>query len=542
MDGTPNNPIKWGVYREGVRSQLQRFESLPQDGLALMQSYQAVLDNDETFTQYFSDKPLESYTIESRVREILGIRPRDKNGPSVSWVNIFRHGSFEKQSDGSYHCYDQGNLISFDESLHKSILLNRCFLPENSCLWPSPADAERESEVTLAIEADILDEIDRKTKYVEKLKRLQLALKKRRIKLLQGVQDPVKRSRTPQTPGSQYPTPSESLRPTVSVETHTRARSSSESSGVSSGSDIPFTAPGDTSRPISHDSDDNNDDAVSNSHQQKNLNAITESYQKAFQNEMGVSVSGLLSSRKPQVAQNQDRTQNPKPFQEDGSAQNPKPFQGDGSAKHQLHGNEDLARPPLKKQKTETAPSPAEIETIDLSGELPMWKEKVDTPTKHQPAYSTTGKKRQGQKRTRNNFTDYEKEHAPAWFKSQVNAGKTPSEIEKAYVEEFGVFHRWLTVKLWVDRMDERAAKAEKTVKAENPSKIVPIRTFPTSRVMSATDAVPSRIAAAPPYVSPYPLFRSPQQPGGSPVPYQLDWPSKTAASTPFKSGLPNVY
>ena len=164
MDGTPNNPIKWGVYREGVRSQLQRFESLPQDGLALMQSYQAVLDNDETFTQYFSDKPLESYTIESRVREILGIRPRDKNGPSVSWVNIFRHGSFEKQSDGSYHCYDQGNLISFDESLHKSILLNRCFLPENSCLWPSPADAERESEVTLAIEADILDEIARKTK------------------------------------------------------------------------------------------------------------------------------------------------------------------------------------------------------------------------------------------------------------------------------------------------------------------------------------------------------------------------------------------
>lgn len=318
---------------------------------------------------------------------------------------------------------------------------------------------------------DMLMETD-----VEKLKRLQLALKKRRIKLLQGVQDPVKRSRTPQTPGSQYPTPSESLRPTVSVETHTRARSSSESSGVSSGSDIPFTAPGDTSRPISHDSDDNNDDAVSNSHQQKNSNAITESYQKAYQNEMGVSVSGLLSSRKPQVAQNQDRTQNPKPFQEDGSAQNPKPFQGDGSAKHQLHGNEDLARPPLKKQKTETAPSPAEIETIDLSGELPMWKEKVDTPTKHQPAYSTTGKKRQGQKRTRNNFTDYEKEHAPAWFKSQVNAGKTPSEIEKAYVEEFGVFHRWLTVKLWVDRMDERAAKAEKTVKAENPSKIVVLK------------------------------------------------------------------
>jgi hypothetical protein len=177
-----------------------------------------------------------------------------------------------------------------------------------------------------------------------------------------------------------------------------------------------------------------------------------------------VSVSGLLSSRKPQVAQSQDHTQNPKPFQ------------GDGSAKHQLHDGEDLTRPPLKKQKTETAPSPAEIETIDLSEELPMWKEKVDTPTKPQPTSSTTGKKHKGQKRTRNNFTDYEKEHAPAWFKSQVNAGMPPSEIEKAYVEKFGVFHRWLTVKLWVDRMDERAAKAEKTVEAENPSKIVVLK------------------------------------------------------------------
>ncbi|CAG8188414.1 unnamed protein product [Penicillium nalgiovense] len=472
MDGIPNHPIKWGTYREGVRSQLQRFESLPQDGLALMQSYQAVLDNDETFTQYFSDKLLESYIIESRLRETLGIRPpsssdsessRDKNDPSISWVNIFRHGSFEKQSDGSYHCYNQGNLVKIDESLHKSILLNRCFLPANSYLWPSPADAERESEVTLAIEADILDEIDRKIKYVEKLKRLQLALKKRRIKLLQGIQDPVKRSRTPQTPGLQYPTPRESLRPTVSVETHTRARSSSESSGISSGSDIPFTARGDASRPISYDSDDDNDD-TDNSHQQENSNIITESDQKACENEMGVSVSGLLSSRKPQVAQSQDYTQNSKPFQ------------GDGSAKHQLHGNEDLMRPLLKKQKTETAPSPAEIETIDLNEELPMWKEKVDTPTKPQPTYPTTGKKRKGQKRTRNNFTDYEKEHAPAWFKSQVNAGKLPSEIEKAYVEKFGVFHRWLTVKLWVDRMDERAAKAEKTVEAENPSKIVVLK------------------------------------------------------------------
>ncbi|KAJ5533932.1 hypothetical protein N7527_000186 [Penicillium freii] len=476
MDGSPNHPIKWGMCREGVRSQLPKFESLPQDGLMLMQSYQAVLDNDETFTQYFSDEPLESYTVETRLRNTLGIRPpspsdsgpsRSENDPSISWVNIFRHGSFEKQSDGSYHCYDQGNLVQIDESLHKSILLNRCFLPANSYLWPSPTDVERESRITLAIEADVLEELDQKIKYVEKLKRLQLALKKRRARL-QGIPDPVKRSRTPQTPGVQYPTPNESRRLTISVESHnTRARSSSESSGVSSGSDIPFTVP--VSKEVSFDSDsDDHDDVFNNSRQQEHSNPTNlvadsnqkgnDNSQKPFDNEMGVSVSGLLSNRKPEVAQSRDGTQQ---F---------KQAQGDGSAKHQLHGSSDLMRPPPKKQKIETAQSPTNIETNDLGEELPMWKEKVDTPIKPQPSSSTAGTRRKGQKRTRNNFTDYEKQHAPAWFKEQVDAGKLPADIEQAYHKKFGVFHRWLTLKLWVDRLEARAAKAKP------PSKIVVLK------------------------------------------------------------------
>ncbi|KAJ5512791.1 hypothetical protein N7463_002343 [Penicillium fimorum] len=460
MGGGLNHPIKWGTYREGVQSQLQKFESLPHHGLTLMQSYQAVLDNDETFTQYFSDEPLESYTIESRLRETLGIRPPcssdAENNPSISWVNIFRHGSFEKQSDGSYYCYDQGNRVQIDESLHKSILLNRCFLPANSYLWPSPTDVERESTITLAIEADVLDELDKNIKYVEKLKRLQLSLKKRRSKL-QGIRGPLKRSRTPQTPGSQYPTPNESRRPTVSVETHDiRARSSSESSDVSSGSDIPFTVPGDISQPICYDTEDGDDTVEEGPSQQEHWKLIAESNQKTYHNETGVLVSGLLSNRRPDVTQRQDDTQKSQRFQ------------GDVLAKHQLHGNEDIMRPPPKMQKTETTSSPTEI--IDFGEELPMWNEKVDTPNKPQPISSSAGKRRKGQKRTRNNFTDYEKEHAPAWFKSQVEAGKLPGDVEKAYVEKFGVFHRWLTLKLWIDRLDERAAKAER------PSKIVVLK------------------------------------------------------------------
>ncbi|KAI2711923.1 hypothetical protein CBS147332_5559 [Penicillium roqueforti] len=559
MNTGPNHPIKWGTCREGVLSQLQRFESLPQDGLKLMESYQAVLDNDETFTQYFSDKPLESYTIETRLRETLGIRPPRQNNPSISWVNIFRHGSFEKQSDGSYYCYDEGKLVEIDKSLHKCILLNRCFLPTNSYLWPSPADAEREAEVTLAIEADILDEIDKKIKYVEKLKRLQLALKKRRNKL-QGIRVPVKRSRTPQTP-VQYPTPNESRHPTVSVETrNARARSSSESSGISSGSDIPFAVSGDNSRPLSYDRDDA---AGSSGQEHSNPIDLAEGNQNPHDNKMGVSVARCRSNRNPEVAPIQHDKQKSKQSQGDESpkhqlddTQKSKQSQGDESPKHQLDDNEDLVQPPPKKQKFETEPLPTDIvqtdiiptdivptdivptdiETIDLSEELPMWKGKVDTPTKPQPK-SSTGK-RIGQKRTRNNFTDYEKKHAPAWFKSQIDAGRLPADVEKAYAEKFGVFHRFLTVKLWVDRMEERASRAQP------PSKIVvlkPIRKFPTSRAMSPAAVSSTSFPPAPPYVSPYPLFRPNGLPGSS-VAYQLDWPSKLAGLPSTKSGLPNVY
>ncbi|KAF4763302.1 hypothetical protein HAV15_000538 [Penicillium sp. str.  len=421
MDGGPNHPIKWWTYREGVRSQLPKFESLPQDGLRLMQSYQAVLDNDETFTQYFSDEPLESYTVETRLRQTLGIHPpsssdsgpsRSENDASISWVNIFRHGSFEKQSDGSYYCYDQGNLVQIDESLHKASF---------------STDASSRQTPTCG----------------------QVPLTPRG--------SPVRRK----PPGAQYPTPNESRRLTISVKAHdTRARSSSESSGVSSGSDIPFTIP--VSKEVSLDSDSDDHDAVfDNPRQQENsnpTNLIADSNQKPFDNKMGVSVSGLLSNRKPEVAQSRDGTQQ---F---------KQFQGDMSAKHQLHGSSDLMRPPPKKKKIEAAPSPTNIETNDLGEELPMWKEKVDTPIKPEPSSSTTGTRRKGQKRTRNNFTDYEKQHAPAWFKKQLDAGIPAADVEKAYHKKFGVFHRWLTLKLWVDRLEERAAKAKP------PSKIVVLK------------------------------------------------------------------
>ena len=202
--------------------------------------------------------------------------------------------------------------------------------------------------------------------------------------------------------------------------------------------------------PMCNSSENKGDDTVERDASQKNhWKVIADNNQKAYDNETGVSVAGLLSTRKPEVTQRAGDTQKSQRSAEDFST------------KEQLDNGEDLMRPPPKRQKNATTSSSTAIEAIDLSEELPMWNERVDTPQKPQPKVSSAGKRHKGQKRTRNNFTDYEKEHAPAWFKSQMDAGKLPADIEKAYQEKFGVFHRWLTLKLWVDRLDKRAAEAE---------------------------------------------------------------------------------
>jgi hypothetical protein len=215
---------------------------------------------------------------------------------------------------------------------------------------------------------------------------------------------------------------------------------------------------------VFYDTEDYDDKTVDEEHP----NLIARSNQQAYDNESEVSVSGLLSTRRPEATKHQDDTQKSNQFQ------------GDVPAKHQLHGSEEPIQPHAKKQRIEITSSPRDIETIDLSEELPMWKEKVDTPHQPQPKSSSAGKQQKGQKRTRNNFTEYEKDHAPAWFKSQVDAGKLPGEIEKAYVERFGVFHSWLTLRLWVNRLDERAAKAKR------PSKIVVLKVRPPSHLLEA--------------------------------------------------------
>lgn len=169
MDNSPDHSINWGAYREGVLFQLPRFESLPRGGPALIQSYEAVVKRNETFTQYFSEEHLESYDIEANLREQLGIGPPCLSDPEdpesesediLSWVNIFRRGDFEKQPDGSYLCRFQGKVVKIDETVHKAIAIHRSLLPAFCPTWPSPADVDKEFQISLAIEADVSEELN----------------------------------------------------------------------------------------------------------------------------------------------------------------------------------------------------------------------------------------------------------------------------------------------------------------------------------------------------------------------------------------------
>ncbi|KAJ5576078.1 hypothetical protein N7535_003004 [Penicillium sp. DV-2018c] len=431
MDSGPNQSINWGAYREGVQSELPRFESLQHDGPELTESYQAVLDRQETFTQYFSDTPLESYMLD--------------------WVGIFRDGVFEKLPDGSYQCDYQGKPVKIDESLHESILLNRCFIPADSNAFPCSADVEKETAIILGIEADVLGELDGCIKYIEKLKQLQLALRRRRSKL-EGLRGPMRTSHTPQMPGLQCPRLSE---PVSSKDAgfERSLRSLSESSDMSSGDDIPYAA-----------LDEEPDQGVPDGHGDTVVPSSQQLLSILASNTKGPPVPPLPSSTRPSPS-------NPPPptRQTRGNTRSSPQIKEEKPAKRRPSGRKPLKQPPSKKQKVETPPSPADLENLNPGEELATVAGKLDRPARKRigPERPRKGGVRRGPGRPRKKdvrrrriFTEYEREHVPAWFKAQVAASKTRVQIERAYLERFGVSRTYDTFRQFVDRLDKPAADA----------------------------------------------------------------------------------
>lgn len=157
---SPEYFISWGSERYVP---LQRFEDLQPPRHDLIRYYGEVFDTAQTFTQHFSKRPLKSYDIERSLSKNMGRDPscwnEDANSASISWLDIVRHGDFEQQSDGSYHCSIQGRVLEFDPQSHDRVEFCRSHAVQISNSGPSHEEVKREARTTLRILTDISGEL-----------------------------------------------------------------------------------------------------------------------------------------------------------------------------------------------------------------------------------------------------------------------------------------------------------------------------------------------------------------------------------------------
>ncbi|KAK9859135.1 hypothetical protein MYU51_016177 [Penicillium brevicompactum] len=482
--------INWGAYRKGVFSTLPRFDALPNGGFELVRSYQAVLDRNETFTQYFSDKHLESYGIEASLREEFGVgppclsdpeNPADESAGIISWTTIFRSGDFIEQPDGRYLCHVHGKIVELDERIYRTIMISRRAFPPSSQAWPIHSDVDRELELSMAIEADVVNELNSQIKYVERLHRLQLTMKKRR-RGLQRIQDPENVKLEPET---ESPRPLKAMfpvstpRPVTSGESHTtRARSSSESS-VSSGGDIPSAAAAEDSAQANLGNTALS--GVGHSKGKGKYAAPTNSEQKVIHihDDTSSPLTSLGSAMDPSPSSqflpvNQSQLKVARNLSTPGPSTTPK-----RSFDAYSHGD---SHPSSGKRQKSAAPSSAKVAGPSSHGQqMPMWnvrfpdsphqtpssakrtaEPEVAPPEKRQkqttPAQKKSGtRKPEQKKRERHNFTDFEKEHGPPWIRAAMNRGLGGAELQKAYFQHFGTHHHATTLKAFLDRMEAKA-------------------------------------------------------------------------------------
>lgn len=103
-------------------------------------------------------------------------------------------------------------------------------------------------------------------------------------------------------------------------------------------------------------------------------------------------------------------------------------------------------------------------EVLQLGSEMAGWQGGFTPVHSHPEAPSTKAKsKPKGNKkdkkgtRVRNNFTQEEFDHAPAWLKSRLETGISPAQLEQDYEARFGVLHRYNTLKLWLERQEAKS-------------------------------------------------------------------------------------
>ncbi|KAJ5958873.1 uncharacterized protein N7479_006023 [Penicillium vulpinum] len=175
---SPEYFISWGSEKY---IPIRRFEDLQPDRHDLLRSYEEAIETGQTFTQYFSNQPLESYEMDRSLRKNMGCDPspldENANTISVCWLDIVRQGDLQQQGDGCYHCSIQGKVFVFDQQLHDRVEFCRSHALQISHSGPSYEDVEREVETTMGIWTDISKQITDSLKFMKGLKKLQLAVK-----------------------------------------------------------------------------------------------------------------------------------------------------------------------------------------------------------------------------------------------------------------------------------------------------------------------------------------------------------------------------
>ncbi|KAJ5199374.1 hypothetical protein N7491_000069 [Penicillium cf. griseofulvum] len=152
--------ISWGSERSVP---LQRFESLQPHLQDQIRYHGEVLETAQTFTQHSPKHTLKSYDMERSLRKIMGRDPscldEDADSTSICWLDIVRHGDFQEQSDGYYHCSVQGKVFVHDQEIQDKVEFCKNHAIHISNSGPSHEDMQREVEVSMEILADMSNQL-----------------------------------------------------------------------------------------------------------------------------------------------------------------------------------------------------------------------------------------------------------------------------------------------------------------------------------------------------------------------------------------------
>ncbi|OQE26175.1 hypothetical protein PENFLA_c007G07808 [Penicillium flavigenum] len=493
---SPEYFISWGSERYVP---LQRFEDLQPPRHDLIRRYGEVLNRAQTFTQHFSKEPLKSYDIERSLSKNMGRDPscwnEDANSASISWLDIVRHGDFEQQSDGSYHCSIQGRVLEFDPQSHDRVEFCRSHAVQISNSGPSHDEVKREAETTLRILTDISGELSDFPRYKGSLENLERALQIR-MSELQSILDRMTVSPMPTSPPAQYLTPRE---PDTAVGSERLRASSPAQSCSSSGSSGPeTTSDDDCKRSMDSSSEDSSEDDESgdeSTESPEDNGAEDEVLDDMVQEEKGTRDGSSKNGSSQQGNNNSDIGGNVA-RDDDTVGTSSMPLAGEdknalSTSRISLPGDTGKAgsvSPVLLKVLSPSSLPPKSENDVKISHvssrkDLALGMQK--SPPKRlrkecntrvgndsQPPHTHACKRRKStnvsepQKNRKSNCQ--ERLVAVAWMKAHAHEGWNESERARAYESNFGIKRTTTTLKHWMD--DPKNSQESRIVELKVPS------------------------------------------------------------------------